>query len=104
MHDVVIVGAGPAGLFSAARLASAGLDVVVLEEHAEAGVPVHCTGVFADNAFEEFGLTRQSVLNPLKRARFYAPSGDSIGHETAGVEAVVIDRRAFDQELHRNAR
>jgi digeranylgeranylglycerophospholipid reductase len=103
-HDVVIVGAGPAGLFAAARLASAGLDVAVLEEHAEAGVPVHCTGVLADDAFDEFGLTRQSVLNPLTRARFYAPSGDSIGHETEDVEAVVIDRRTFDQELHNNAR
>jgi digeranylgeranylglycerophospholipid reductase len=103
-HDVVIVGAGPAGLFAAARLASVGLDVAVLEEHAEAGVPVHCTGVLADDAFDEFGLTRQSLLNPLKRARFFAPSGDCIGHETEDVEAVVIDRRAFDQELHRNAR
>jgi digeranylgeranylglycerophospholipid reductase len=103
-HDVVIVGAGPAGLFAAARLASAGLDVAVLEEHAEAGVPVHCTGVFADDAFDEFGLTRHSLLNPLRRARFFAPSGHSIGHETDNVEAVVIDRRAFDQELHQNAR
>jgi geranylgeranyl reductase family protein len=97
------VGAGPAGLFAAARLAGAGLDVAVLEEHAEAGVPVHCTGVLADDAFDEFGLTRQSLLNPLKRARFFAPSGDSIEHETEDVEAVVIDRRAFDRELHQNA-
>jgi digeranylgeranylglycerophospholipid reductase len=103
-HDVVIVGAGPAGLFAAARLAGAGLEVAVLEEHAEAGVPVHCTGVLADDAFDEFGLTRRSLLNPLRRARFYAPSGDSIGHETDDVEAVVIDRRAFDQELHHTAR
>jgi digeranylgeranylglycerophospholipid reductase len=103
-HDVVIVGAGPAGLFAAARLARAGLDVAVLEEHAEAGVPVHCTGVLADDAFDEFGVTRQSLLNPLKRARFFAPSGDSIGHETEDVEAVVIDRRVFDQQLLQNAR
>jgi digeranylgeranylglycerophospholipid reductase len=104
IHDVVIVGAGPAGLFAAARLAGWGLDVAVLEEHSEAGVPVHCTGVLADAAFDEFGLSRQPLLNPLKRARFFAPSGDSISHETDDIEAVVIDRRAFDQELHRNAR
>jgi digeranylgeranylglycerophospholipid reductase len=102
-HDVVIVGAGPAGLFSAARLAAAGLDVAVLEEHAEAGVPVHCTGVLADDAFDEFGVTRESVLNPLRRARFFAPSGDSIGYETEKIEAIVIDRRVFDQELHQRA-
>ena len=102
-HDVVIVGAGPAGLFSAARLAAAGLDVAVLEEHAEAGVPVHCTGVLADDAFDEFGVTRESVLNPLRRARFFAPSGDSLGYETEKIEAIVIDRRVFDQELHQRA-
>ena len=102
-HDVVIVGAGPGGLFSAARLAAAGLDVAVLEEHAEAGVPVHCTGVLADDAFDEFGVTRESVLNPLRRARFFAPSGDSLGYETEDIEAIVIDRRAFDQELHQSA-
>ena len=35
MHDVAIVGGGPAGLLTARRCAEAGLDVLLLEEHTE---------------------------------------------------------------------
>jgi thioredoxin reductase len=44
MHDVVIVGGGPAGLSAARRLIGCGLrDVIVLERESEAGgIPRHC--------------------------------------------------------------
>lgn len=41
MHDVVIVGAGVAGLSAAARLVARGLDVVVVEARPRAGGRVH---------------------------------------------------------------
>lgn len=37
VHDLVVIGAGPAGLASAVYAASEGLDVVVLESHAPGG-------------------------------------------------------------------
>ena len=54
--EVLIVGAGPAGLRAAQVLAAAGSDVLVAEKHEEIG-PKTCAG----------GLTRKSVdlLRPL---------------------------------------
>jgi geranylgeranyl reductase family protein len=99
MHDVVIIGGGPAGLYAGARLAAAGLDAALLEEHPSVGEPVHCTGVLAADAFDEFNLARRSVLNQLTTARFRSPAGHEVIYSGERVEAVVIDRRAFDQEL-----
>jgi len=99
MYDVVIIGGGPAGLFAGARLAAAGFRTVLLEEHASVGEPVHCTGVLAADAFEEFNLSRRSLLNQLTTARFHSPAGHEVTYSGDRVEAVVIDRRTFDQDL-----
>jgi digeranylgeranylglycerophospholipid reductase len=103
MHDVVVVGGGPAGLYAAGRLARYGRDVLVIEEDREPGDPVHCTGVLAREAFDEFDLTRDVILNELTTARFVSPSGQELLHRTRTVEAVVIDRRALDDYLAREA-
>jgi len=104
MHDVIVVGGGPGGLYTAARLAGAGFDVLLLEEHATTGQPVHCTGVLAEEAFDEFGLSRASILNPLSTARFFSPGGLSISYTTPSTEALVVDRALFDQHLYDQAR
>lgn len=104
MHDVLVVGGGPGGLYTATLLARSGFDVVVLEEHDRTGEPVHCTGVLASEAFDEFGLSRDSILNPLSTARFYSPSGLSVSYTTPRTEALVVDRARFDQDLDGQAR
>jgi geranylgeranyl reductase family protein len=104
MRDVIIVGGGPGGLRTAARLAGEGFDVALYEEHPACGDPVHCTGVLAEEAFAEFDLPRDVVLNPLACARFFSPTGLTVEYTTPTIEAVVVDRRLLDLRLFQRAR
>ncbi|MGE0704126.1 MAG: NAD(P)/FAD-dependent oxidoreductase [Vicinamibacterales bacterium] len=99
MSDVVIVGGGPAGCTTARRLAAQGHRVVVLEEHRETGLPVHCTGLLGLEAFEEFDLPRDTILGRASSARFWGADRTSVAVGTARVQAAVIDRALFDQRL-----
>jgi len=99
MHDVVVIGAGPAGLQAARQLSSRNLDVVVLEEHALVGHPVHCTGILARSAFQEFDLPKDTILGGLDTARFRSPGGRDVVYHPERLEAVVVDRALFDLRL-----
>jgi geranylgeranyl reductase family protein len=88
---------------AARTLASAGHHTVLLEEHAQIGYPVHCTGLLGVDAFEELGLSRDSVRAIIRAARFHGPDGEPIAVAADHISAAVIDRGDFDAELARQA-
>ncbi len=99
IHDVVIVGAGPAGLYTALRMAEDGLHVVVLEEHAEIGVPTHCTGIVSGETNRLYKVPDEVVLNRPSSCLVISPGGRVAELEDPGEEIAVLDRAAFDRAL-----
>ncbi|HTN42810.1 MAG TPA: NAD(P)/FAD-dependent oxidoreductase [Nitrospiria bacterium] len=103
MRDVVIVGAGPAGSAMARSLAEEGLDVLLFEEHAEAGDGVICTGVIGREAFERFDLPNGAILGRIDRVRFHSPSGKTVDYRAGSPLAMIVCRKKFDSALARRA-
>jgi digeranylgeranylglycerophospholipid reductase len=99
--DILVIGAGPAGLISACKAASKKADVVVLEEHEKIGQPCHCAGLLSLKGLERLGIPADGpyVQNKVKGARFFSPSGLSFTVEKDEPVACVVDRRLFDRFL-----
>ena len=94
-----MIGGGPAGSTTAAALAGEGHDVLLLEEHAAIGAPVHCTGLMGVDAFAEFDLPRDVILGEAVTARFWGAAGRSVAASSEKLRPVIIDRAALDERL-----
>jgi geranylgeranyl reductase family protein len=88
---------------TARRLAERGHDVLVLEEHAAIGSPVHCTGLMGREAFDEFDLPREAILGEASAARFWGAAGQSVAATSDRLRPVIIDRALFDRGLAERA-
>ena len=101
--DVIVVGAGPSGLRTAARLAGTGLDVRVLEKKTRVGAGVVCTGIVGKEVFDDFGLDRGPVIEELRRVRLVSPFETALVYEHPRPFACVVDRERFDGALAASA-
>ncbi len=93
------MGAGPSGSTVAAAVAREGGDVLILEEHPDVGVPSNCTGKISVNAVQELGLDALGVVARVRGATFYPPSVRPLTVVRDDVQALIVDRRIFDQSL-----
>lgn len=101
--DVIVVGAGPSGLRTAARLAAAGLGVRVLERKARVGSAIVCTGIVGREAFDELGLDRSAVVEELQTVRLVSPRRTELLYTHPRPFACVVDRERFDGRLAETA-
>ncbi len=98
MHDAIIVGAGPAGSLAARSLASKNYDVLMLEEHREAGLPQHCTGLISDETISMSGV-KPDIINTLYGAEVIFPSGQSVTVRSSTPKARIVDRADLDRKM-----
>lgn len=97
--DVVVIGGGPMGGFTASLIARAGYKVAIVEEHEHIGKPVQCAGLITPRCFDIVDYAKGTILNGLKGAEIYSPTGHSLIIGKDKVQAVVIDRAAFDRSI-----
>jgi digeranylgeranylglycerophospholipid reductase len=99
MHDIAVIGAGPAGLRCACLCGETGLDVLVLERKPEIGLPVQCSGLISRNLDNLAKPPESCIEHRVKGAIVHGPGGKEIRLEKPGTAAYVIDRAAFDRFL-----
>ncbi len=102
MYDVIVVGGGPTGLSSSISLLSNDLDVLILEEHKEVGIPRHCTGVVSESLIKLVGYPAEaSIINRINKANFKSPSGYTFELSFEKYTNFILDRILFERNLLR---
>ena len=102
-HDVIIVGAGPIGSYTARLLAEKGLDIGLFERNRSIGKDVNCSGIVSIECFRRFGLPSQSVIRDIDSIKAFSPSGNCIQYRSEAPIVHVVDRSLFDCELNKQA-
>lgn len=101
--DVLVVGAGPVGSFTARKIAEKGFKVVLAEEHEKIGEPAHCTGLVTPRVLEIAGIGKKAIQSKIYGADIHSPDGAVLPVRGKRIEAFSIDRIAFDRALSERA-
>jgi digeranylgeranylglycerophospholipid reductase len=105
--EVIVVGGGPCGSFTALNLARLGVNVTVFEEHKEIGVPSHCAGHLSIKGLKRLGLyplPKEVIENTFCGAVFYSPKGREFSVHFASPVTCVVNRVLFDRYIARMAK
>ncbi len=96
--DVVVIGAGPGGGTAALHCARLGLRTLILEEHKEIGVPVHCGECLSEIAVQnlEIELPEEVISLHVKGIRVLFPNNVEKKLTESGY---VLEKHLFEQWL-----
>ncbi len=94
---ISIIGAGPAGSYTAYLLSKKGHEVTVYEEGDEIGNPIQCSGVVTPAIDNLIKIKNDIIINRIKRVRFISPNNSSF--EVNIKPDYVYDRGELDKYL-----
>ncbi|HET8840194.1 MAG TPA: FAD-dependent oxidoreductase, partial [Ktedonobacteraceae bacterium] len=72
-YDVVVIGAGLAGLYCAQLLSSQGLQVLLVDRKRSLTTFIHTTGIFVRRTLEDFALPQDCLGPVIRQAKLYSP-------------------------------
>jgi len=72
--DVVVIGAGLAGLQTTRLLAQSGVRVLLVDRKRSLEDSVHTTGIFVRRTLEDFALPDDCLGRPISRVTLYSPA------------------------------
>ena len=102
-YDLLVVGGGPAGCYTAKVAAEHGAQVLVVEKDREIGLPVRCAeGVGEAGLREFFEPDPRWVANEIEGFSFFAPDGTQVDIANREI-GYILERRIFDREIGRLA-
>jgi len=73
-YDVVVIGAGLAGLHAARVAARRGLSVLLVDRKTRVDAAIHTTGIFVRRSLEDFALPDACLGPAVRRVRLLGPS------------------------------
>lgn len=71
--DVIIIGAGLAGLQCAKLLAGSGTKVLLVDRKSDLTKGIHTTGIFVRKTFEDFSFPVGTLGKPIRKVVLYSP-------------------------------
>jgi len=102
-HDILVIGAGPAGSYAAKTAAESGAKVLLLEEHLAVGIPCHDTGWLIQTDFTEKILAILKDKLMLRRVKGFkicdAFTGEIFEDIKSNELGYLTPRSDFDKEL-----
>ncbi|MBN1690500.1 MAG: NAD(P)/FAD-dependent oxidoreductase [Dehalococcoidia bacterium] len=97
MYDVIVIGAGIIGSYTAKELARLGHSVAALEKNPEPGCKTSCTGIVSQACLDMLPGSHSAIQREARSATVFSPDSNHLRIKRETTQAYILDRMALDR-------